>query len=788
MASIGTFGSFAQARLGIYASYAGLTVTGNNISNINTEGYTRQKLDQTSFYAGGSDRYYSQYDIRVGNGVLATGVSQLRDPYLDIRYRNEMADVGYMDAKMAGLEDVQRILDEVGDGDDAFGILGAQFNDILDKLEKLSDQTGQEQYDIGVRASAEALVNIFHSYASQLETAYDNSVTSFQQNVRTVNEILTNIRDLNDSIKRADIHGDNALELRDQRNELIDELSSYMKINAVYTEEDLGGGLIVEKLTIRLDDPNPDPTITTDESILVDGSYATQLTMPEKIKQPVFYRVDENGDYDANGTIKVGADGKPLYVKNDPTAVPGTPPTETTNMADALLEEVENTNFTISLDPLKDSKGRTQYTTEKGAFNGNVSEIDYNTATDSGKNTTVTKPEVDANGNETGNTIITIYGKVKKMVPQEDPDNPGKYLDAEGNTVDDVTKAAKVEQITYTSQEYIRKPSQAIQLHDNDLYGSLQAQRELLTEEGEFASLEDIALDPNAATKRGIGFYQKSLDLLANQFAKVFNEANTPPETREYLYETYIGADGQEYYKLDETSPFKGKTASYISTVDGTQKELRYDAVNLPDDVPEDTKAWFEAAQEIFLPTDPDSPNDVHGFRVEEVGGNLFSNSSDSDDGTGITASNISISASWAEGPLIVNSFKSYGDLGVGSTDSENINHMISLINKSFTYNPQDVAEDAVSSDIFEGSFGEMWDNIGSILGNDMLSTGTMSDIHYAKAVDLDSSRDSVSSVDLNDEAMNLMQYSKSYNAACRLMTTIDSILDKLINGTGITG
>ena len=51
----------------------------------------------------------------------------------------------------------------------------------------------------------------------------------------------------------------------------------------------------------------------------------------------------------------------------------------------------------------------------------------------------------------------------------------------------------------------------------------------------------------------------------------------------------------------------------------------------------------------------------------------------------------------------------------------------------------------------------------------------------------MDTERDSVSSVDFNDEAMNLMMYSKSYNAACRLMTTIDSVLDKLINGTGIT-
>ena len=51
MSSIGTFGSYTQARLAIYASQAGLSVTGNNIANINTYGYTRQRLEQSSFYA-----------------------------------------------------------------------------------------------------------------------------------------------------------------------------------------------------------------------------------------------------------------------------------------------------------------------------------------------------------------------------------------------------------------------------------------------------------------------------------------------------------------------------------------------------------------------------------------------------------------------------------------------------------------------------------------------------------------------------------------------------------------
>ena len=51
-------------------------------------------------------------------------------------------------------------------------------------------------------------------------------------------------------------------------------------------------------------------------------------------------------------------------------------------------------------------------------------------------------------------------------------------------------------------------------------------------------------------------------------------------------------------------------------------------------------------------------------------------------------------------------------------------------------------------------------------------------------ALDLENDRQSVSGVDLNEEATSMMQFSKSYSAACKLLTTLDSMLDKLINGT----
>lgn len=560
MSVMGTFGSFTVARLGIYAAQKGLSVTGNNIANINTVGYTRQVLDQISLRTNSSDRYQSRYDVQVGSGVLCVGVSQLRDPYLDIRYRSEMASVGSLDTKLSGLNELTAILDEVGDGEDQNGLIEAQLSDLLKTLQNLNVNAGQDGYDSQVRSSADALVTLFHSAAKQLQEVYDNTVDHLEQDIDTVNGILQDIRDLNDSIRKSEIHGDSALEQRDERNRKIDELSQYMKIDVTYTMENIGAGRSVEKLTIKLGNANPDDAVATDSAVLIDGSYATELS------------------------------------------------------CDAA------NNYNITLAELKDANDRVL----------------------------------------AGSTAVT--------------------------------------------------------LDDNDLYGSLQASRELLTEAGEFAAQDTIDnVDENAATKRGIPYYQKSLDLLARQIASVFNQANTGNLT---------DADGND---------------------------LGTPAAN---------------------------------------SGNLFSNSGDGNDDTDITASNISISKDWASGAVqIVNSYVvPDGQTEPSSTDGSNILHLIALMGTKMDYLPTDVAPGAPTDPMFHGTFQEMLGNISAVLGNDTRSTTTMLNTHYAYSVELDTSRESVAGVDLNDEATNMIQYQRSYSAACRLMTTLDETLDKLINGTGVVG
>lgn len=603
MGSVTTFGAFTTARLGIYAAQKGLDVTGQNISNINTTGYTREVVNQASLRTGGHDYYTSSYSAGVGSGVVVTGISQLRDPYLDIRYRNEQSSVGAMDTKQAGLEELSGILDEVADND-GNGVMEAQFNDLVSQLQTMSDDhSTEEEYDSLVRSSADSLVKLFNSYADRLQTVKENQEDSLDQDVSDVNDILTNIQQLNSSIQKSQVHGDNALEMQDQRNLLIDQLSYYMKIDVTYQSVSIGAGSTVDKLVIN--------TAGDPERTLVDGDYATQLSVSD----------------DSNYNITLAA----------PT----------------------NANGVV----LKDK---------------------------------------------------------------------------DGNDCTDVT------------------------LGDTELYGSIQASRELLTESGEYSSSDEITDDSEAATKRGIPYYQNVLDSLANKFAEVLNGANMG-----YLTDS----SGNYIYKTNSSGQYVDSSGNPVESPAGTTLTS---GMSLTDD----QKADLDSAGVKF-----------------PLGGALFSNSSTGDDTTGITAANISISQSWASGDIrIQNSFVQDSSSDeyptVGSSDNSNIIHIIALMDDNQDYTPGEVVSDAATADdtFFSGSFQQMLTNIQATLAQDSKSTSTLLDNYSSSATELDSNRDSVSGVDLNDEAMSLMQYQKSYSAACRLMTTLDEALDKLINDTGTVG
>ena len=856
MSTIGTFGTFTQARLGIYAAMQGLSVTGNNISNISTPGYTRQVLDQVSLHMGGADRYAAKYNVRTGNGVLVTGVSQIRDPYLDIRFRNEMASVGFTDTKLNGLNNLASILDEVADGKDENGVIHAQLNDFIDSLIELGNNAGQEQYDIIARNSAGALCSLFNDYANKLDTLHENTENELRDGIDRVNDILTSIRDLNSSIRKSEIHGDRALEQRDERNRLIDELSEYVKIDAVYSMEDIGAGQQVEKLTIRLGNANPDNTVKSDRAMLVDGVYCAQITTSKLVEAT-----------DENGQPVVGADGNPVMKlvenkeDNGELIFDGS-----YGLSISRLYDIKNRQWSEYVDTKVEKAGQkgspavtaeysmsvtsrmwkdgdtfnigtTTYTI-KDDKSGNITSDDAN---DSAKfaaflagEITLTGYTITADGNKlifkadtagaiggtgpaaepgaitftpgTGIQGTVTLGKLITVTKGEDevpeklptavdyPDYP-KGSTIRGDSNGDGTYTAT--EVTYTTAkdgtiymvETRKKMSELLALDDNDMNngGRLQAYRELLTEEGEFASQDDIQMDENAASKRGIPYYQKSLDLLAQTFAKHLNELNT----------VYVVGDNDCYLPGGDNSLLE--EGIWPQGAENMSREALEKALaesieaKYPDPTPAG-EAWRKAhLQNTLNLLGTGTVSDFLKEHADVVG--LFSNSNDSDDMTGITAGNISISHSWYTGATHIVTTTDHPLEGTGSvsqtTANENVNHMISLVDRDLVYDPRDLngaptGDVAASSHLFEGSFQEMLNNMCTVLGGDQSSATVTLNDYYNSAVELDTSRDGVSGVDLNDEAMNMMEYQKAYSAACRLMTTIDSMLEKLINGTAM--
>ncbi len=886
MGTLGTFDSFTTARLGIYAAQHGLRVTGNNISNINTAGYTRQRVDQVSFKTGGNDRYASFLERHIGSGALVSGINQIRDPYLDIRYRNTSSSTAYYDTKLTGLQEIASILDEVGkggsaaDGTDGDGLLYAQLQDLMDQLRAYGASPTSDNNTL-VRTAAETLTMMFRNYAGRLEQVRLDTEKDLTENVKGANEVLRNIRDLNKSIRDAELHGDKALELRDERNRQIDALSEYMHIKVEYTMEDVGAGIQVEKLTISLANDNPDPKVDSDTSVLVDGLYATQLSIPEeKPSMNPYQGITENTkaedltlnpdypaynydlykylkDYsytkeasadsdevkallaanppispvwvrDENGNIKFDEKGQHLYLigTNDPTD-------------DGIILR-KNDNYTIQLGKLLNVKGekwessKTTWTaagsaganaiykaTFQLAANGTLPQtviIDRNPITKPAQVTTLdefaafiagelnnlpnqdytitaqgadifftakTIGAVDGNGPGTGPanppTLTLTNGgdltlsNAAELVAGKDADNIDQ-TDA-GTTTDPVTgnettiAYSEIEGTVYRIVIETQHTREVV-LDDNDLFGSLQAQREMLTEEGEFSSADDITIDENAKTKRGIPYYQKSFDLLAQQIAKSFNELN-------------------QGYMLNHKGNYVNK--------DGTELIIANEPISKYNGLTDDQKTALEKANltlDKWLENSSQKPDGA-----VKMGGPLFSNSNDGNDTDGITASNIDVSSGWSSNEwMVIPKFEvlfpgdeepSDENPGGGmdhTTQNININHMISLMDAKLVYDPKNIDPDAMGANLFTGSFNDMFSNMMAMQAKDAKATNIALNNDYTTLVALDSSREGISGVDLNDEAMNMMQYQKAMNAAMRLMTTIDEALDRLINNTGVAG
>ena len=746
MAVIGTFGQFTTARLAIYASQASLSVTGNNIANINTTGYTRQRMDLVSLYSTGQGKYANIFNTNVGYGVLTRGATQLRDPYLDIRYRNENAKLGASEETLDCLYQISSILDEVGKGTgdlEGYGVIEAQLGLLKKALENQNTHAGSEEYDNLVRSAANVLCTYFNKAADDLADIKEHKVNELNESISDINKLLTNIRDLNVQIRTQGIYGEKALELRDARNVALDQLSKYMHINVEYSMERIDQFTEVEKLTVTIANskgPDGEPIK------LVDGIYGGQITMPGTMPE-------ENPNADNKAILDAME-----QARKDAEA------------AGRTKEEIEQA---VEAERAKQELIFGKYLMKDGV-----------TATDD-ITKAATTPNYDAE-DPTAEDINRYLLQVEQLVDQrgrvmKDKNEPsGK---SEIVTLGDTTLCGK-------SDDPLRG--------DSTPAGTLQAIREMLTRKGEYSSPEDQELDPSCTTKRGLPYYQAALDNLAQKFAAVFNKENQLPASTVYKSNAageFVDADGKVLQYTDAAGKATNITLNMVTRVvtdkdgkpvlgdDGQPlREPLSEPLNKPEEI-------ARAAECLNILRQKGEKVDGYGYYQ---GGVLFSNRGDNDDPTGITAANISVSDSWDNHSVRILNTKEKSKVSAETgemshtTARDNISHFISLFDQKMDYLASESRENATLSDlpVHKGSFREVFTAISGTLGNDKQAIAGKVENYTVSALSLENNRQSVSGVDLNEEATSMMQFSKSYSAACRLLTTIDSMLDTLINGT----
>lgn len=234
MSSIASLGRMTS---GLRAAQTGLQVTGHNIANVNTKGYTRQQALQhdSGYITIGSNGGRLQ---QVGLGVSVSEIRQIRDEFADKRYRSENSILNFYTAKQNATAEIETILDEPHGAS-----ISGMMEDFWKQMQKLSTNPSGVEERLAFIQTADVLIKRANQIMDGFnEYQYDVN-TQVKDTVKNINSMLYQIKDLNDSISLKEVNGDHANDLRDQRNALLDELSSLVDIDYY---EDKDGKVVVK--------------------------------------------------------------------------------------------------------------------------------------------------------------------------------------------------------------------------------------------------------------------------------------------------------------------------------------------------------------------------------------------------------------------------------------------------------------------------------------------------------------------------------------------------------------
>jgi len=284
---------------GLQTSNNALNTTAHNMSNLDTQGYTRQQAMQGTRNYITNQKYADKNWLQTGLGVNYTRTRQERDAILDRNFRRESGRSAFYDVSSAALEEIEYILGESNEGHEFSVALigdhtgGNSKDGLWGAVQELSkDPTSSVNQDLFVTKAYE-FINKAKAVYDSLCTYQDNMNKKVQTDVDHINKYAQEIEDLNRRIMRIESGQEHANDLRDRRNYLLDELGKIGSIS--YTE-----------------DPSGYVSVRFEQQDLVKGSMVNEMCI-YKDTQTGFYtpywKMLANFKLDADGNPKVTEEG-----------------------------------------------------------------------------------------------------------------------------------------------------------------------------------------------------------------------------------------------------------------------------------------------------------------------------------------------------------------------------------------------------------------------------------------------------------------------------------------------
>jgi len=315
-----TFMGLETSKRGLFTQQSALYTTGHNISNANTLGYSRQRvnMEATAGFPGVGLSAGTMPGF-LGTGVQAGSIQRVRDGFVDYQYRQESTKLGYWESKTKAVSQMEDVLTEPS----SYGLQKSlsEFWQSLGDLAANPENGGARKVVIG---RAEAVADSFNYMHKSLTDIQTNLGKEINITTSDVNSILQQISQLNEQIAKVEPNGYLPNDLYDARDVLIDQLSAIIPIETSYVDSG-GRALAIAEGSVTIELRLKDGT----RELLVKGNEpATLETNPVELVKT-----------DGTSTPISGITINPYFVAPIPPPVPAPVPPAPVDIGHAQLSD-----------------------------------------------------------------------------------------------------------------------------------------------------------------------------------------------------------------------------------------------------------------------------------------------------------------------------------------------------------------------------------------------------------------------------------------------------------------